>query len=370
MKATPKDERAGGLSESVEHALTYAAAGVDIDASDRTKRRVRELARSTFSPEVLTDIGLFGGLFAPKWRDYEEPVLVSSVDSVGTKLKVAFMMDKHDTVGVDIVNHCVNDILAQGAEPLFFMDYLGMGKHREAVATDVVKGVVEGCRQAGCALLGGEMAELPDLYRPEEYDLAGMVVGMVDRSQIIDGSGIRPGDVLLGLGSDGLHTNGYSLARKLIFEVKRLTVDHFVEALGCTVGEELLRPHRSYVKPVLALMKQMVDTHRPMVKGIAHITGGGMSDNIPRILPEGMCAHIRWESWPLSPIFRFLQEIGRIEEREMFRTFNMGIGMVVVVAPEEAEVAHRILEDDGERVYRMGEIVSGERGVRISDGWG
>jgi len=360
MKMPPKDKGAGKLSESTEHSLTYAAAGVDIVASDRTKRRIRELVRSTFSPEVLTDIGLFGGLFAPKWRDYEEPVLVSSVDSVGTKLKVAFMMDKHDTVGVDIVNHCVNDILAQGAEPLFFMDYLGMGKHREDVATDVVKGVVEGCRQAGCALLGGEMAELPDLYRPEEYDLAGMIVGMVERSRIVDGSKIRPGDVLLGLGADGLHTNGYSLARKVIFEVKGLTVDDFVEVLGCTVGEELLRPHRSYVKPVLALMKQVT------VKGIAHITGGGMSDNIPRILPEGMSARIRRWSWPVSPIFRFLQEIGRIEEREMFRTFNMGIGMVVVVAPEEAEMAHRILEDDGERVYRVGEIRIGERGVCIT----
>jgi len=208
------------------------------------------------------------------------------------------------------------------------------------------------------------MAELPDLYRPEEYDLAGMIVGMVERSRIVDGSTIRPGDVLLGLGSDGLHTNGYSLARKLIFEVKGLTVDDFVEALGCTVGEELLRPHRSYVGPVVALTKQVV------VKGIAHITGGGMSDNIPRILPEGTSAHIRRGSWPVSPIFRFLQEIGRIEEREMFRTFNMGIGMVVVVAPEEAEKAYRILEGEGERVYKVGEIVAGERGVCISEGWG
>ena len=366
MKAPPKDEGAGRLFESAYGGLTYAAAGVDLDASDRTKRRIREMVRSTFSPEVLTDIGLFGGLFAPKWREYKEPVLVSSVDSVGTKLKVAFMMDKHDTVGVDIVNHCANDILAQGAEPLFFMDYLGMGKHREDVAADVVKGVVEGCRQAGCALLGGEMAELPDLYRQEEYDLAGMIVGMVERSRIVDGSTIRPGDVLWGLGSDGLHTNGYSLARKLIFEVKGLTVDDFVDALGCTVGEELLRPHRSYVKPVLALMKQMADTHRPMVKGIAHITGGGMSDNIPRILPEGTSARIRRGSWPVSPIFRFLQEIGRVEEREMFRTFNMGIGMVVVVAPEEAEKAYRILDGEGERVYSVGEIVAGERDVCIT----
>ncbi len=209
--------------------LTYADAGVDIDAQDRTIGRIRDLARATFSPEVLTDIGLFGGLFAPKWRDYTEPVLVSSVDGVGTKLKVAFMMDKHDTVGLDIVNHCVNDILAQGAAPLFFMDYLAMGKHREDVAVDLIRGMAAGCRKAGCALLGGEMAELPEFYQPGEYDLAGMIVGMVDRPRIVDGSTILPGDILLGLGSDGLHTNGYSLARKLIFEVGGLTVNDSVE---------------------------------------------------------------------------------------------------------------------------------------------
>ena len=340
--------------------LTYADAGVDIDAQDRTIGRIRDLARATFSPEVLTDIGLFGGLFAPKWRDYTEPVLVSSVDGVGTKLKVAFMMDKHDTVGLDIVNHCVNDILAQGAAPLFFMDYLAMGKHREDVAVDLIRGMAAGCRKAGCALLGGEMAELPEFYQPGEYDLAGMIVGMVDRPRIVDGSTILPGDILLGLGSDGLHTNGYSLARKLIFEVGGLTVNDYVERLGCTVGEELLRPHRSYAGPILTLMKQVT------VKGIAHITGGGMSDNIPRILPEGTSARIRLGSWPVSPIFHFLEEIGRIEVGELFRTFNMGVGMALVLDVEEAEKARRILEDEGERVYEVGEIGIGERDVCIT----
>ncbi len=356
MKATSK-VKGEAVPESADDSLTYAAAGVDIDAQDRTTHRIRDLARATFSSEVLTDIGLFGGLFAPKWRDYKEPVLVSSVDGVGTKLKVAFMMDKHDTVGVDIVNHCVNDILAQGAAALFFMDYLAMGKHREDVAVDLIRGMAAGCRQAGCALLGGEMAELPEFYQPGEYDLAGMIVGMVDRPGIVDGSTIRPGDVLLGLGSDGLHTNGYSLARKLIFEVEGLRVEDEVEALGCTVGEELLRPHRSYAGPVLSLLKQMT------VKGIAHITGGGLSDNIPRILPEGTSAHIRLGSWPVSPIFRLLEQIGHIEAKELFRTFNMGVGMVLVVDTEEAEQARKILEGEGERVYRVGEIAVGERDV-------
>ncbi|MFH1009221.1 MAG: phosphoribosylformylglycinamidine cyclo-ligase [Candidatus Latescibacterota bacterium] len=357
MTEPSKDQQAPTAGDG---AVTYAAAGVDIDAQTRTTHRIRDLARTTFSPEVLTDIGLFGGLFAPNWQAYKEPVLVSSTDGVGTKLKVAFMMDKHDTVGLDIVNHCVNDILAQGAQPLFFMDYLAMGKHREDVALDVISGMAAGCREAGCALLGGEMAELPEFYQPGEYDLAGMIVGMVDRSEIVDGSSIEPGDILLGLGSDGLHTNGYSLARKLLFQVRKLRVGDHVETLDCTVGEELLRPHRSYLKSVSALMKQV------RVKGIAHITGGGLIDNIPRILPEGTSAHIRLGSWAVPPIFRLLEEIGHIASKELFRTFNMGIGMVIVVNEREAQRARKILETEGERVYSVGEIVSGERDVCLS----
>ena len=332
---------------------SYAAAGVDIEAANLTKKRIESLVRGTFRPEVLTDIGGFGGLFAVKWKEYEEPVLVASVDGVGTKLKLAFRMDRHDTVGIDIVAHCANDILVQGAEPLFFVDYLGMGKHRGEVAERIVAGVAEGCKRVGCALLGGEMAELPEFYREGEYDLAGTIVGVVDRKRIIDGATIMPGDTVLGLGSDGLHTNGYSLARKLIFEVAKLEADSYVEALGRTVGEELLRPHRSYVHPILKAY-QIVS-----IKGLAHITGGGFQDNIPRILPEGTSVEITLRSWPIPPIFPFLQELGEVSQEEMFHVFNMGIGIVLIVAPEDEETVATMLKDQGECVFRIGRVIAG-----------
>lgn len=338
--------------------LTYRDAGVDIDAAERTKRRIRELVRSTFGPEVLSDIGLFGGLFMPDLGGYEEPVLVASTDGVGTKLKVAFLAGRHDTVGVDLVHHCANDIAVQGARPIFFLDYLAMGEHREEVAVAVVEGVARGCRNVGCALLGGEMAELPEFYRPGEYDLAGTIVGIVDRKRILDGSKVRPGDVLLGLASDGLHTNGYSLARKVFFEVAGWDVDRYVPELGCTLGEELLRPHRSYVRPLLRLMDE-VDVH-----ALAHITGGGIPGNLARVLPDGCSAEVRLRSWEVPPVFRMIQEIGKVEEGEMLRTFNMGIGMVAVVGEEDVARARKVLESEGERAWEVGRVTSGE-GVRF-----
>lgn len=337
----------------------YAEAGVDVEAANTTKRRMRALVRSTFGPEVVTDIGGFGGLFAPRWSTYDDPVLVSSVDSVGTKLKVAFMMNRHDTVGIDMVNHCVNDILVQGAEPLFFMDYIGMGAHQQEVVLQIIEGLAAACRRAGCALLGGEMATLPGFYRPGEYDLAGTIVGMVERKRIVDGSSIRAGDVLVGLGSDGLHTNGYSLARKLLFEVAGLGIADRVEELGGMVGEELLRPHRSYLFPIRALL-DTVDVH-----GMAHITGGGMVDNIPRILPDGLSAVIQRGSWWVPPIFVLLQKVGDVEEQEMLHTFNMGVGMVVLVSAQDVEVSRATLERHGERTYVLGRVVSDGKGVRF-----
>ena len=351
----------------MKKATTYAAAGVDIEEANATKRRIKSLVRSTFRAEALMDIGGFGGLFAPRWDAYEEPVLVSSVDSVGTKLKIAFLTGNHRTVGIDIVSHCANDILVHGAEPLFFLDYLGMGKHVSDVAVEVVEGVAEGCKRAGCTLIGGEMAELPDFYQEGEYDLAGTIVGIVDRGKILDGSKIRPGDRIIGLGSDGLHTNGYSLARKLVFEMADLAVDVYVARLGRTLGDELLRPHRCYVKPILALMKSgCQDTdRRAEIHGMVHITGGGFWDNIPRVLPSGTAVRIQKGTWPVSPIFPFLQEIGRVEEEEMFHVFNMGIGMMIIVCSEDVRVVLDFLEGWGERAYLIGEIVEGDQGVEL-----
>ena len=337
--------------------FTYAKAGVDIEAANLTKQRIRSIVHSTFRPEVLSDVGSFGGLFAPKWQKYREPVLVSSVDSVGTKLKIAFRMGVHNTVGIDIVSHCVNDILVQGAEPLFFMDYIAMAEHRGDVVVEIIEGIARGCRAAGCALLGGEMAELPGFYHKGEYDLVGMIVGVVDRQKIIDGSNIRPGDLIIGLASNGLHTNGYSLARKLLFEVAGLDVHSFVESLGTTVGEELLRPHYCYARPVLKLLETFP------VHGIAHITGGGLQDNIPRILPSGIGAQIRLGTWEIPPIFPLLQQIGDVPQEEMFHTFNMGIGLVLVVPAQRCPQARQFLEKQGERTFLIGEVVRGEQKV-------
>ncbi|HID11180.1 MAG TPA: phosphoribosylformylglycinamidine cyclo-ligase [Candidatus Latescibacteria bacterium] len=338
--------------------LTYREAGVNIDAAERTKRRIRDTVSSTFGPEVLSDVGLFGGLFRLDLGEFEDPVLVASTDGVGTKLKVAFLVDRHDTVGVDLVHHCANDIVVQGARSLFFLDYLAMGEHREEVAAAVVEGVARGCRNVGCALLGGEMAELPEFYRPGEYDLAGTIVGVVDRARLIDGSRVRSGDVILGIGSDGLHTNGYSLARKVFFEVAKWDVDRYVPELGRSLGEELLRPHRSYVRPLLRLMEE------GEVHALAHITGGGLPGNLPRALPEGCSAEIRLGSWEVPSVFRLIGEIGEVEEGEMFRTFNMGIGMAVVVGEGDVDRAREVLEAEGERVWEIGRVVPG-KGVQL-----
>ena len=332
--------------------MDYKASGVDIDAGNETVRRIRGLARSTFTPNVLSDIGSFGGLFRFTTGSFQDPVLVSSADGVGTKLRVAFLAGKHDTVGEDLVNHCVNDILVQGAEPLFFLDYFGTGRLSPAVAESVVTGMARACRENRCALLGGETAEMPGFYADGEYDIAGFIVGAVERARLLTGATIKPGDVLIGVPSTGLHTNGYSLARRIAFDHLQLKVDSFVPELNRSIGEALLEPHRSYlalVKPVLA---------SGLIKGMAHITGGGITENLPRILPEGMAARVRTSSWTVPRVFTWLQESGRVPTSDMMRTFNMGIGLIVAVAPDQADQAKAAL---GGSV--IGEIVPGEREV-------
>jgi phosphoribosylformylglycinamidine cyclo-ligase len=337
----------------------YKAAGVDIDAGNETVRRIKSLARSTFTPGVLSEIGSFGGLFRLDRERYREPVLVSSADGVGTKLKIAFMTGRHDTVGGDLVNHCVNDILVQGAEPLFFLDYLATGKLSPAVAEQVITGVARACRENGCALIGGETAEMPGFYADGEYDIAGFIVGVVERSRVIDGRAVLPGDVLIGLPSAGLHTNGYSLARQVFFEAAGWKADTFMNELGTTVGDALLAPHRSY----LTLVRPLIE--RDQVKGMAHITGGGMTENVPRVLPEGCAAEIDLQSWSIPPLFTLLQQRGDISSAEMFRAFNMGIGLVIVCAARDAQRVVNMLSMAGEpNAFRLGFVVAGERSVR------
>ena len=297
--------------------LSYRDAGVDIDAANDAKERIKRLARATFTAGVMSEIGSFGGMFRADFSPMKEPVLVSSADGVGTKLRVAFMTGIHNTVGYDLVCHCVNDILVQGARPLFFLDYIAAGKLVPETVESVIEGLARGCKEAGCALIGGETAEMPGFYADGEYDVAGFIIGVVDRDKIIDGSGIRPGDVLIGLPSAGLHTNGYSLARKLLFEVAGYQPDSHVEELGCSAAQELLKPHRSYLAALEGLLESGV------IKGLAHITGGGLLENIPRILPEGTGAEITVDSWPVLPVFKLLARIGNVPEREMLRTFNM-----------------------------------------------
>jgi phosphoribosylformylglycinamidine cyclo-ligase len=339
--------------------MDYKASGVDIDAGNETVRRIRSLARGTFTPGVLSDIGSFGGLFRLDRERFEEPVLVSSADGVGTKLKLAFMTGRHDTIGADLVNHCVNDILVQGAEPLFFLDYLATGRLSPSVAEQVIAGVARACRENGCALIGGETAEMPGFYADGEYDIAGFIVGVVERARLVDGRAIVPGDVLIGLPSTGLHTNGYSLARRVCFEIARMTPDTHVPELGTTVGAALLATHRSYLGVVRPLLE------RGLVKGLAHITGGGITENLPRTLPEGCAAEVDLGSWSVPPIFRLLQQRGGIARDEMLRAFNMGVGMIVVCAPQQATRAINVAAGAGEPgAFRMGYIVSGERTVR------
>lgn len=337
--------------------LTYADAGVSFEAKAEAFKRLKTLSRSTYRPEVLSEIGSFGGLFA--LAEYNKPVLVSSTDSVGTKLKIAFMMDAHDTVGYDIVAHCANDILAQGAEPLFFLDYIGTSALRPEVVEQIVKGVANGCRETGCALIGGETAELPEFYADGEYDLVGTIVGAVEHSQLITGIEIQPDDVLIGLGSLGLHTNGFSLARRILFNVCGYAVDQYIPELGVAIGEELLKHHKSYVKPVLNLRKKF------NVKGIAHITGGGLSDNIARIVPQNCRVEIRKGSWEIPPIFPFLQECGGVEDAEMYHVFNMGIGLVLVIPPDQVDTAVAALKAMRESPFLIGKILHGGKEVHI-----
>lgn len=337
--------------------LTYRAAGVDVQAGGEAVRRIARLAASTHRPEVLGGIGAFAA-FCQIPKGYTEPVLVSSTDGVGTKLKVAFLTDRHDTVGIDLVAMGVNDLLVHGAEPLFFLDYLAVHRLEPAHVEAVVAGVAEGCRRAGCALVGGETAEMRDLYAPGEYDLAGFAVGVVEKSRLVTGAAVEAGDRVLGLASSGLHSNGYTLARKALLERMGLKITGFVPGVGRTVADELLEPTRIYVKPVLDLLKQVP------VHAMAHITGGGITENLPRVLPDGRQAVIDPKAWPAPPIFGAIQQAAGADEAEMRRTFNMGLGFLLVVAGADAARARGLLEKAGERVYEVGEIVAGARGVR------
>lgn len=338
--------------------ITYSDAGVDIDAATRATDKIKELARRTFNQRTLSEIGSFGGMFDGAFPSLRQPVLVASADGVGTKLKIAFITGVHNTIGRDLVNHCVNDILVQGARPLFFLDYIATGKLLPEVVAAIVEGVANGCSENGCVLLGGETAEMPDFYAAGEYDVAGFIVGVADREKIIDGKQISPGDVLLALPSVGLHTNGYSLARKLLFEVAGHKADTQLDEVGTTVGAALLQPHLSYLKPLEGLLDSGV------IKGLAHITGGGLTDNVPRILPEGCAVEIDKGSWPVLPIFKLMQEIGNVSEAEMFRTFNMGVGMVIVCPPEDQESVTSHLSSVAE-CFEIGRVVQGKRDVKL-----
>jgi phosphoribosylformylglycinamidine cyclo-ligase len=331
----------------------YALAGVDVDLGNLVKRRIQGRVKTTHGPEVLGKIGGFGGLFAPNFSGMREPVLVASVDGVGTKLKVAFALDRHDTVGADLVNHCVNDIAVLGARPLFFLDYIGAEKLDPRVFDQLISGFARACRQAGCALIGGETAQMPGMYRRGEYDLAGCIVGVVDRAAMIDGSRIRPGDVILGLPSNGLHTNGYSLARQILFEKLRLKPESKVEGLKLSLGRELLRVHKNY-QPALATVPA------GMIRGLAHITGGGLVDNLPRVLPKTCDAAIETGSWRVPAVFELLQRKGKVDPTEMYQVFNMGIGMVAIVSPKNAEKVSRRL-----RAKQIGRIERGSGKTRL-----
>ena len=340
--------------------ITYADAGVDISRANRTKQRIKYLAHKTFTKGVLSEIGGFGGLFSVDKIKYTDPVLVSSVDGVGTKLKIAFEMDLHSTVGADLVNHCVNDIAVQGAAPMFFMDYLATGKLDPAIAEKVVEGIADACKHNGCALIGGETAEMPGFYPDGEYDLAGFIVGVVDREKIVTGKDVQIGDIVLGLPSNGLHTNGYSLARKLLFEVGRYSPETYVNEIKNKVGNELMRTHKSYW-PVL---RKLIDAQ--CVVALAHVTGGGITENLPRVLPRGTAAVIELGTWPVLPIFEHLQQLGNVPQEEMLRTFNMGIGMLLVVPSAKFKKAQSVLERVGEKCFTIGRIVKGERKVTYS----
>ncbi|MBV8517627.1 MAG: phosphoribosylformylglycinamidine cyclo-ligase [Acidobacteria bacterium] len=339
-------------SAPVPDKTSYRDSGVDIDAQDEALREVRRIVRDTYTPGVLSDIGSFGGLFRGTFEGIDAPILVSSTDGVGTKLRVAQAMKIHDTVGYDLVSHCVNDILVQGARPLFFLDYYATGKLRPPVMTDVVRGMARACRENGCALIGGETAEMPGFYGDDDYDVAGFILGVVDASKLIDGKAVREGDVLIGLPSVGLHTNGYSLARKVLFD--QLGYDHqsIVPGIG-KIGEALLAPHISYLKPLLPLVEERA------LHALAHITGGGLTDNVPRVLPETLDARIKLGSWPVLPLFRLIFEKGNVDRDEMLRVFNMGIGMVLIVAPDAVGRVAQHFTQIGQACYFIGNVVKG-----------
>ncbi len=337
--------------------ISYSDAGVSIDNANRAVAKIREFARSTFNDRTLTEIGSFGGMFSGAFPEMSEPILVASADGVGTKLKLAFETGIHNTVGADLVNHCVNDILVQGARPLFFLDYFATGKLEPDVTASVVEGMARACKENGCVLLGGETAEMPDFYPPGEYDLAGFIVGVVDKKNVIDGKNITPGDVVLGIPSNGLQTNGYSLARKLFFEVGGYKIDTYLDELGETVGEALLKTHQSFLRPLEGLLDKGI------IKGLAHITGGGFFENIPRILPEGVSVEIKRGTWPELPVFDVMQKLGNVDEMEMFRTFNMGIGMVVVCSEgDKKSVIHHWA-----KLYEIGRVIKGSRKVSFGE---
>jgi phosphoribosylformylglycinamidine cyclo-ligase len=335
-------------------AMRYRDAGVSIAEADRAVASVRKLARATFTPHVLSGIGSFGAMYA--LRGWKQPVLISSADGVGTKLKVAFLAGRHDTVGEDLVNHCVNDIAVQGAAPLFFLDYFACGRLEAGVAASVISGMARGCRRNGCALIGGETAEMPGFYTDGEYDVAGFIVGAAERTRLLTGGSIRAGDLLLALPSTGLHTNGYSLARRIFFDLAGYRVDTHVAELGCTLGEELLKVHRSYLRPLRALLEA------GLMKGAAHITGGGITDNTPRMLPAGLSARILTGSWTPGPVFQLLRRLGQTPEEDWRRTFNLGVGMILAVAARDADAAVRALKRLRERCWIIGDIVKTPRG--------
>ena len=340
--------------------MDYAGSGVDIGAGEDAVERIKALARRTFNSCVLSEIGSFGGFFKPDLSGISSPVFVSSADGVGTKLKLAFMTGRHDTVGEDLVNHCVNDILVHGARPLFFLDYIATGKLKPDVVADIVSGLSRGCQNVGMALLGGETAEMPDFYRPGEYDLAGFIVGVVEQERIVNGAGIREGDVCIGLASNGLHTNGYALARRVAFDAAGLGPDSFVDHLEVTISEALMKVHTCYAAAVHSLLE------RVSVRGMAHITGGGLPGNLKRIIPAGLSAEIIKGSWPVPPIFEYLQKTGGVDESDMYDAFNMGIGYVLVVDPADADSTLGAMDAGGHATFRIGQVRAGEPKVRLT----
>ena len=341
----------------------YARAGVDIDLGNQLKSGLPRMLRATHRPEVLGKVGGFGGLFALDTRKYRQPVLVSSVDGVGTKLKVAFALDRHDTIGQDLVNHCVNDIAVLGAEPLFFLDYLGTGKLEPRVFKDIIKGFAKACAENHCALIGGETAQMPGFYQPGEYDVSGTIVGVVEKSRMLDGKAIRAGDAVIGLASSGLHTNGYSLARQIFFDQMGLKPTSRVPELGNTIGDELLKVHVSYGPLIQKLLKKF--NASPTIRGIAHITGGGFVDNIPRVLPKNCDVLIRKGTWDVPPIFELIRANGGVPEDELYQVFNMGIGMVLIVAADKADEVVRCIRGQKQKAWLIGQMVKGRGVVRV-----